>query len=323
MKLKKIVCFGGGNALPQVVLLPLKEYPLAITSITSMTDDGGSTGQLRRELGVLPPGDIRRHILAFSDAPLWKKKLWGMRFGSEEFEGGHKGHGFGNLFLAGLCMQLKSYDEVLAKCREFMEIDQKYDPLPATVSQVTLCAELENRQTIQGESEIDVPKVHDAGLRIKKVFLKPRAQAYAPALTAISQSDALVFGPGDLYSSLLPCLLPTGMKKAIAAAPGKKILIANIMNKRGETAGFEVADFAREVEKYIGTKLDHVLYNKYFPSGEDIDRARETDGSILTPVAFEGDLDADKFMAVDFLKRGTIDNDPKKTAEAIWQLIRG
>lgn len=323
MKLKKIVCFGGGSVVPKAVLSSLREYPAEITSITSMTDDGGSTGALRRESGVPAPGDIRRHILAFSDAPAWKKNLWGMRFGSEEFEGGHKGHNFGNVFLSGLSQNLKSYDEVLKECYAFMEVNKKYRPLPATVGNVTLCAELENGQIIEGESEVDVPKMHDADVKIKKLSLKPQVKAYEPALAAIVKADALVFGPGDLYSSLLPCFLPRGMKKAIANSPAKKIFIVNIMNKHGETNGFCVSDFVREVEKYIGTKMDYVLYNKYIPDEASARKAQEEDESLLAPVTFDGEAEDQKFVAVDYILADSVNNDPKKTGAAIWKLING
>jgi len=321
MKLKKIVCFGGGGAMPEVVLSSLKQYPLEITSITSMTDDGGSTGELRRTLGVLAPGDIRRHILAFSDAPVWKQKLWAMRFGSEEFGGGHKGHNFGNIFLAGLCQNLKSYDEVLEECRAFMEVPKKYKPLPATLGNVTLCAELESGQIIEGESEIDVPKLHDADDKIKRIFLKSQAKAYAPALLEIEKADVLIFGPGDLYSSTLACLLPIGMKKAVANARAKKILICNSMNKSGETNGFSVEDFASEAEKYIGTDLDFVLYKKNIPSEELIEEARREYIGMLSPVPFDGKLDKDKFIGVNISKKGSVELDAKKTGAAIWKLI--
>lgn len=321
MKLKKIVCFGGGGALPEVVLSSLREYPLEITSITSMTDDGGSTGELRREPGVLAPGDIRRHILAFSDAPAWKKKLWNMRFGSEEFEGGHKGHNFGNIFLAGLCKNLKSYDEMLRECCAFMEVPKKYKPLPATLGNVTLCAELESGQIIKGESEIDVPKMHDANIKIKRIFLQPQAKAYAPALSSITKADALIFGPGDLYSSTLACLLPTGMKKAVANSRGKKIFVCNSTNKKGETNGFSVKDFADEAEKYIGTDLDFVLYNKNLPGERLMEEARKEDGSLLSPVAFGGDLNGNKFIGANILKKGVAELDAKKTGATIWKLI--
>jgi len=307
--------------VPKVIIEPLKGYPLEIASVTSMTDDGGSTGELRKELKVMAPGDLRRHILAFSDAPQWKKDLWNMRFGSQEFPGGHKGHNFGNLFLAGLCTQLKDCKDMLAECCAFMQVEKRFRPLPATLGDVALCAELENGQIIEGESEIDVPKMHDPSLKIKKVFLKDPAKAYEPVLEEIAQADALIFGPGDMYSSLIPCFLARGIKKAIKESSAKKILVCNVMNKHGETDDFTVEDFTRETEKYIGTRLDFVLYNKFFPNEATISSAKESDDSVASPVAFGYPLDEKKFIAADLAVKGGVNHDPKKTAEMLWKLI--
>ncbi len=321
MRNKKIVCFGGGSAAPEAILKPLRKYPLEITSITSMTDDGGSTGQLRADFGVLPPGDIRRHILAFSDAPEWKKSLWSFRFGNEEFDGGHKGHSFGNVFMAGLEKNLKNYSEVLQECCRFMEVPKKYKPLPATAAKVTLCAELENGEIIEGEKEIDIPKKHDPKLKIKEVFLKPKAKAYGEAIAAIQKADVIVFGCGDLYSSLLACLLPIGIKSAIQKSKARKILLCNIMNKKGETDDFLVEDFAREVEKYAGAELDYILYNKNIPAEEVADKTRKENPELGHPVLFGADLDRNKFIGVDFLKKGTVWHNPEKAGKELWKLI--
>ncbi|MDD3190281.1 MAG: YvcK family protein [Candidatus Pacebacteria bacterium] len=321
MRNKKIVCFGGGSAMPQVILETLKKYPAEITSVTSMADDGGSTGQLRRDFGVAAPGDIRRHILAFSDAPKWKKDLWGFRFGNEEFEGGHKGHSFGNVFIVGLSRNIKNYGDVLEKCRQFMEISKKYKALPATMGNITLCAELEDGQIVEGESAIDVPKDRDANLKIKKIFLKSQAKAYPEVLSEIKKADFLVFGPGDLYSSILPCFLPLGIKKAIASSRAQKILVSNIMNKKGETGGFSVEEFARETEKYIGTELDFVLYNKDIPDNTLVQKKRKEDASILDSVEFSGNLDRERFIGANLVKRDTVSHDPAKTGRAIWKLM--
>lgn len=320
MKLKKIVCFGGG-AMPLAVLEPLKKYPTQITSITSMTDDGGSTGALRRELGVLPAGDIRRHILAFSDAPEWKKKLWNFRFGNEEFGNGHNGHNFANVFMAGLERNMKNYEEVLEECCRFMEVDKKYRPFPATLSKTTLCAELENGQIIEGENEIDVPKRHSADIKIKKIFLKPAVNAYKNALAEIEKADALVFGPGDLYSSVLSCFLPSGIKSAISKSRAKKILVCNIFTKKGETGGFSIEDFARETEKYIDTELDCILYNKNIPDKSVAEKAKREDASLLEPAGCGKSLDKNKFIGISLLKKGTVLHDPKRTGEMIWKMV--
>lgn len=321
MRNKKIACFGGGSVMPKVVLSPLRKYGADITSITSMADDGGSTGALRRELGIPAPGDIRRHMLALSDAPEWKKELWGMRFGTEDFGGGHRGHNFGNLFLAGSAKHVKDYGEVLEECCKFLEIDKRYRPLPASVGDVVLCAELENGEIVEGESEVDIPKLHDPEMPIRRVFLKRQVRAYAPALLAVAEADALIFGPGDLFSSTLPCLLAGGMKKALSESKGMKIFIVNVMNKRGETAGFTVERFAREAEKYLGTELDYVLYNDSLPTLEETVLAQKEDPVLLEPVTFGNDLDKDKFIGASLLREGTVEHDAVKTGKMLWKLI--
>ncbi len=321
MKAKRIVCFGGGSVVPTVLLEPLKKYPLNIASVTSMTDDGGSTGQLRREFGVLPPGDIRRHVLAFSDAPEWKKKLWSWRFGGEEFAGGHKGHSFGNVFLAGVERSTKDFELALAEAVRFMEVDKRYRPLPATLAKVALCARLEGGSTIEGESEIDVPKRHDPKTPIEKIFLRPGARANKEVVAEIVRADALILGPGDLFSSTLPCLLPVGIKAAIAKSKAKKLLVCNIMNKRGETEGFTVADYARVAEQYLGCELTYVLYNRAAVSREAAAAARRQERSLLGEPEFDGTLDRDKFIGMNLLRRAVPAHDPKKTAAAVWKLI--
>lgn len=321
MKIKKIVCFGGGSAMPETILEPLKKYPLKISSVSSMVDNGGSTGALCKEFDILPPGDIRRHILAFSEAPKWKKELWQLRFGKEEFEDGHKGHNFANVFIAGLERKLKDYSEVLRECSVFMEIPKKYKPLPATLSKTVLCAELQDGEIAEGESEIDVPREHDANLKIKRIFLKPSVRACKETLAAIQEADVLIFGPGDLYSSILPCFLPVGIRAEIFKSKAKKILVCNIMRKKGETNDFCVEDFARETEKYIGTKLDYVLYNNNIPGDDIVETARQEDASLLEPVAFGKDLDEKKFCGMNLVKKNTVLHNARRTGEAVWRIL--
>jgi len=321
-RLKKIVCFGGGNALPQVVLSGLKKYPLIINSITSMMQSGGSTGQLRKDLNVLPPGDISRHLIALSEAPQWKKGLFYYRFGEKKFPGGHVGHRFGTVFIACLEYLFKDFEKASLFAHEFLEV-KKNRALPATIKKTSLWAELENGQIIQGEDEIDVPKKHDSKLRIKRIFLKPEAKAYPPTLAAIQEADFIILGPGDLYSSLIPCLLPGGIKMAIQKSRAVKIYVCNIMNKLGETNGFSVLDFAGEVEKYLGCSLDLVLYNTEIPDKNRIKEYRKKEPSILGIVKFDKELDKDKFIGKNLLKKkGSLEHNSNKVVKNILKLCR-
>lgn len=288
--------------MPKAVLSELKKYPARITSVTSMVDDGGSTGQLRKDFNILPPGDIKRHILALSDAPNWKKKLWNFRFGREMFDGGHKGHSFANIFIGGLEYATGDYGVVLEMAHNFLEV-KKHRSLPATINKVQLAALLENGEEIFGENEIDVPKKHNENLKIEKIYLKPEAKAYPPVLNCIKRADAIIIGPGDLYSSLLPCFLPKGISRAIKQIRAKKVLVCNAMTKRGETNDFSVLDFANETEKYIDCRLDFVIYNSQIPDAKRISEAIKEEPYLQKLVAINKNLDKKKFIEAKILEK--------------------
>ncbi len=317
---KKVVCFGGGSAMPKAILEPLTKYPVNITSITSMVDNGGSTGQLRKDFSVLPPGDIRRHILALSKAPQWKKDLWNFRFGREEFDGGHRGHNFANVFIAGIEISLKDYSKALEIIHKFMEVSDK--ALPATIEQTQIYAKLENGEVIKGEDEIDVPQKHNPNLKIKRVYLKPEVKAYQPSLETIIEADLIIIGPGDLYSSTIPCLLMKGMKEAFKKTKAKKIFVCNTMTKLGETNDFSVLGFANEIEKYMGCSLDFVIYNTEIPPKERIKEYKNKESGILKTVKVDEKLDNEKFISSNILiKKGPVVYNPEKLVKIIMTLI--
>lgn len=322
---KKLVCFGGGNALPKAVLTPLKKYSVKITGIASMVDNGGSAGQLREDFNVLPPGDIRRHILALSDAPQWKKDLWTFRFGHEVFDGGHKGHVFANAFIAGLEYNLKDYGKVLEAMHEFMEVKKDYRALPATVDKTQIYAELENGKIVKGEDEIDVPIKHDPNLKIKKVYLEPEAKAFPEALEAVEKADLITIGPGDLYSSSVSCLLMKGMSEAFKKSKAKKIFIVNAMTKLGETNDYSVADFVKEIEKYMGCSLDYVICNAEIPDKKRIEEYKKEEPSVIEMVKIDPLINSGqagkKFIGAKILtQEGAIIYDSKKLVELIMSL---
>lgn len=307
--------------MPKAVLLGLKKYPVRLISITSMLESGGSTGQLREDLNVLPAGDISRHLVALSDAPLWKKNIFLFRFGREKFPGGHIGHRFGTVFIAGLEYLLKDFEAALKISHEFLEI-KRHRALPATIKITHAWAVLENGKIIKGEDEIDVPKRHSGKLKIKKIYLKPSARAYPPVLDEIKKADLIVFGPGDLYSSIIPCLLPRGMKEAIQKTGAKKIFICNLMTKYGETANFTVSDFINEFERYLGRDLDFAIYNNYFPEKKKIQNYRKEHPELLEMVKISPKLDKKKFIGKNLLKKGDlIEHDPGRVAKVIFSLI--
>lgn len=308
--------------MPKAILTPLKKYSVKIIGITSMVDNGGSAGQLRVDFNVLPPGDIRRHILALSDAPQWKKDLWTFRFGHEVFDGGHKGHVFANAFISGLENILKDYGKALEVMHKFMEVKKNHRALPATVDKTQICAELENGEIVKGEDEIDVPIKHDPNLKIRRVYLEPEAKAFPEALEAVEKADLITIGPGDLYSSSVPCLLMKGMSKAFKKSKAKKVLIVNAMTKLGETNNYSVLDFAKETEKYMGCPLDYVVYNSRIPSKKRIEEYKKEESAVIELVKVNENLDKNKFITGDLLlKNGPIIYDPEKLVKAIISLV--
>ncbi len=306
--------------MPKVVLTQLKTCEmLMITSITSMVDNGGSTGILRKSMDVYPPGDIRRHILALSEAEEWKKKLWDLRFDKKIFGSSSINHNFGNLFMAGLEQILGDFEKVLEVIHEFMEVKGRC--IPATLDKVQLCAKLENGSVIVGEDEIDVPKRHDGRMRITKIWLEPRAKAYPPVIDAIKNADYIIVGPGDIYSSIICCFLPEGISEAIETSSAKKIFLAPLMRKYGETLNMNLEDVVKEVEKYMGERFDHIIYNTRMPAEARVLEHRRIEPLHVEPLKPSGGLDS-RFIGADLITRnGPVFHDPAKTRSVLFRLL--
>lgn len=257
-KRKKIVVIGGGTGT-FTVLSGLKKYPFDLTAIVAMADDGGSTGTLRDELGVLPPGDVRQCLVALSSSDQLMRTLMNYRFAA----GGLKGHSFGNLLLSALEKITGSFDSAVQKAGEILRIEGRV--VPVTLSKIRLYAQLENGKILRGEHNIDVPK-HGGGFKIVRAWLKPAATANPMALRAIRTADVIIIAPGDLYTSLAPNLLVKGIPEAIRKSPALKIQVCNLMNKVQHTKGFTVRDLTAAIERYVGGSMDKVIYNNKSPS---------------------------------------------------------
>lgn len=255
MKRKNVVTIGGGTG-NFVVLTSLKQYPINLSAIVTMTDDGGSSGILRDELGVLPPGDIRQCLVALSASEMWMRELMNYRFAN----GGLQGHSMGNLLLSALEKMSGSFDAAVERASEILRIEGKV--IPATLDKVRLVAYLKNGNVLHGEHTITKSaRMQD----LKKIVVQPHAKANPKALEAIRHADFIVIGPGDFYASLIPNFLISGVSEGIRKSSAKKIYICNLMSKRGHTEGFSVFDFVRVIESYIGTKFDYVVYNNKSP----------------------------------------------------------
>ena len=307
----KIVCIGGGTGL-YTLLRGLKKFPCELTSVVSMADDGGSTGILRDEYGILPPGDVRRSIIALSDSTEDLKKVFEFRFKN----GSLKNHSLGNLIITALSEIEGSSIAGLKKACKLLNI--KGIVLPSTLNNVRLCAELEDGQIIRGETNIDIPK-HNPNLKIKKVFLVPEAEVFRESEKAIKEADIIIIGPGDLYTSIIPNLLVKGLPEAIRNSKAKVIYVCNIMTKHGETDNFTVSDFVLEIKKYLGIYPDYVLYNNM--EIEDKKLLENYAKEFAFPVKLKNKIKGINFMGFDFTGNPVLlRHDSEKLAKAIIKL---
>ena len=255
--MKKIVVIGGGSGIFNV-LKGLKNYPVSITSIVTSFDNGGSTGRLRDEFGILPPGDIRRSLVALApdtgDSTL--RDLFSFRFSETS---SLQGHSFGNLFLHALTTISGGEIAGIKKAAEILGINHTI--LPVSLDHAHLSAVLEDGNTIKGETNIDIPK-HDGSLRIISLHLEPSAALYQEARDAILGADLVVIGPGDLYTSLLPHTLVNGFVEAIQETKAPLVYIVNTMTKWGETNNFTATDFTRTLLEYLRKdSVDYLICN--------------------------------------------------------------
>ncbi len=252
----KVVVIGGGNGL-NTLLRGLKHYTENITAIVTVADDGGSSGQLRRELGVPPPGDFRNCIAALADDEALITQLFQYRFPSRVGEAGSTGaldgHSFGNLFITAMTGVTGSFERALVESGRVLAIRGQI--IPSTLEDVTLCAELAGEdsanRTVSGESAIP-----EARRPIERVYLQPdNVSAYPPAVRAILEADLIVAGPGSLFTSVLPNLLVDDIVSAIRASTALKVYICNVATQAGETEGFEVCDHVIALERHTGPCL--------------------------------------------------------------------
>ena len=251
----RVACLGGGTGL-FTLLLGLKSLSgISLASIVSMSDDGGSTGKLRDMFGILPPGDIRRSLVALSAAPDLLNELMQYRFKRGE---GLAGHTLGNLFLTALSEMRGSMPQAVKAISEILNIQGEVIPVTDTVN--TLKARLENGSTLEGERRIDLFEGHDPRVRISELWQEPAAEANPEALEALFNARFIILGPGDLFTSVISNLIVGSIAEAICSSRAKKIYICNVMTKPGETTDFSVGDHVREILKYLKKDaLDYVL----------------------------------------------------------------
>ena len=252
----KIVVIGGGTGL-STMLRGLKLHSPNITAIVTVADDGGGSGVLRQDLGILPPGDIRNCILALADTEPIMEKLLQYRFP----DGMLKGQSFGNLFLAAMDGISTSFEEAVRRMSDVLAVTGRV--LPVTLQDVQLCAELEDGFIICGESRIGNHNDFHKG-KIKRVYMEPAAiEPLKEAIDAINEADIIVLGPGSLYTSIIPNLIVDGISEAIKASRAAKIYVCNVMTQPGETEGYTVADHIKAIEKHSCKDIiDYCIINR-------------------------------------------------------------
>ncbi|GAC1387116.1 MAG: hypothetical protein NVS1B7_5810 [Candidatus Saccharimonadales bacterium] len=251
-KYPKIVVIGGGTG-SFTLLQALKHWSPNIIALVNMADNGGSSGILRDELGVLPPGDIRQCLVALSDAPLALRNLFSYRFPEEST---FSGHSFGNLFLSAVEKMTDDFGQAIVLASQVLHITGRVLPVTLTNCHLTLQV---GDMCMRGEYEISIAKFNRRDKPL--LALEPQAVLNPDAYDALTEADLIVIAPGNLYGSLIPALLPDGMKRALATSNAVKAYVCNLVNKSTQTADFYVHDYIESLEQYMGPVLNAVLYN--------------------------------------------------------------
>jgi uncharacterized cofD-like protein len=315
----RIVVIGGGTGL-STLLRGLKKYSSNLTAVVTMTDDGGSSGLLQKQMGgILPPGDIRNCLVALADAEPLMQELFQYRFATKGGEAdGLSGHSFGNLLIAAMADITGDFERAVEETSNILAIRGRV--LPSTVESVCLVGEMEDGREVTGETSI----AHDPA-RIGRIRLCPDAPRPLPeALDAIREADVIVLGPGSVFTSVVPNLLVPEIRDALAQSRAARVYVCNVMTQPGETDGYTAADHIRAIEAHAGDRrvFDYVLLNKAVPSQDLLRRYERTGAEPVT-------LDLDDITAMGYTpvlgsfvsESAVVRHDPDKLADAILRLV--
>jgi len=310
----KIVAIGGGTGL-STLLRGLKQYSSNITAIVTVADDGGSSGRLRREMGILPPGDIRNCIAALADEEKLLTELFQYRFHTGD---GLSGHSFGNLFISAMTEITGDLEQAIDASAKVLAIRGKV--LPATLTDVSLWAKLADGRIIEGES-----KITEAMGQIRQIGCHPADPVALPAaLAAIKEADYIIIGPGSLYTSIIPNLLVPAIRQALARVTVPRIYVCNIMTQPGETDNYSVADHLRAIEGVCEERIvDAVLAQKTAPSPQSLQLYaqehshpvfldREEVGKMGYRIVLANVMAEDEVTA-------KVSHDPQRLARVLWR----
>ncbi len=273
--MKNVVTIGGGTG-SYTVLSALKSIPdISLTALVSMADDGGSTGVLRDELGVLPPGDVRQCLVALSEHSDVVRNLMTYRFS----EGCLSGHSFGNIFLAALEKVTGDFVEGVEVASGILKVEGKV--IPITKNKAELLIQLSDNSFVVGENKINHTDLQDK--KVKDILYTEEVELNKHAKKALIEADYIILGPGNYYCSVLPNLAVSGFKETIKDAKGKIIFPVNLTNKQGHTLHWSVSNYVNDIETYLGRKVDIILVNNEMPSEEQVNHYKMEEGDgVLT-----------------------------------------
>lgn len=309
----RVAVVGGGTGL-SVLLRGLKEYTDSITAIVTVTDDGGSSGWLRRELGMVPPGDIRRCLVALAHTENLMEKVFQHRF---QHGRGLKGHTLGNLLLTAMTEITGDFMTAVTEVSKILAVRGRV--LPASLQLVTLGARMKDGTVVYGETAI---RRYPAA--VERVFVAPSSpQAPDEAVVAIREADLIVLGPGSLYTSVIPNLLVPAIRESLLESKAPRVYVLNIMTEHGETDGFQAEDHVKAIYEHVGEPcIDYMLVNSQALPVELVERYRREDAH---PVQYQRKRIEDmgiKLIEKDLLGVGEVAwHDPQRLAKTLIEVL--
>ena len=308
----RVVAFGGGTGLASL-LRGLKDYTSNITAVVTVADDGGSSGILRRETGIVPPGDIRNCLVALADAEPLMTRLFQHRFTGLP---GLEGHAFGNLLLAALTDVAGDFEVAVKEASRVLAVRGRV--FPSTLENVTLWGEMNDGSLISGETNITATTQS-----IRRVYLKPdNCKPLSEVIAAIEEADAIIIGPGSLYTSVIPNLLISGVADAIRESDAVKIYVCNVMTQPGETDQYTAADHLKALIDHAGRLVDYMLLNNARPSEEALRKYREEGAELVRPVPEEiVRLGVQPIMRHLINRNVLVRHSPRRLGEAIYAIM--
>lgn len=311
---QRIVVIGGGTGLG-TMLRGLKQYTSNIVAVVTVTDDGGSSGRLQREMNMLPPGDIRNCLVALADAEPLMMELFQYRF-NDELDG-FQGHSFGNLLIAAMTRITGDFERAVKETSNILAIRGRV--LPSTIDNVRLQAELADGSFVEGETTIT-----KSPSAVKHVMLHPsNVEPLEETIRSIELADCIIMGPGSVYTSIVPNLLVQGIPEAIHESDALKIYVCNVMTQPGETDGFAASDHVKAVASHVEEKVfSHVLVNQERPSKELLSKYAAQNQFFVEPdVAAIRELGYRPILGDYISQTDVVRHDPEKLANAILKLV--